>query len=110
MSKSQGNVVAPQEIIKTFGAEILRLWVSAEDYRDDVRISKEILNRLAEAYRKLRNTTRFLLGNLYDLKPTRLSQRPSPSWTAGSSSALKAFSEGVGRLTRDSSSTLFTMP
>ncbi len=69
MSKSLGNVVAPQEIIKTFGAEILRLWVSAEDYRDDVRISKEILNRLAEAYRKLRNTARFLLGNLYDFNP-----------------------------------------
>ena len=69
MSKSLGNVVAPQEIIKTFGAEILRLWVSAEDYRDDVRISKEILARLAEAYRKLRNTARFLLGNLHDFNP-----------------------------------------
>ena len=69
MSKSLGNVVAPQDIIKTFGAEILRLWVSAEDYRDDVRISKEILARLAEAYRKLRNTARFLLGNLHDFNP-----------------------------------------
>jgi len=66
MSKSLGNVVAPQEVIKTDGAEILRLWVSAEDYRDDVRISKEILERLTEAYRKIRNTCRFLLGNLYD--------------------------------------------
>ncbi len=69
MSKSLGNVIAPQETIKGFGAEILRLWVSAEDYRDDVRISKEILNRLVEAYRKLRNTARFLLGNLYDFDP-----------------------------------------
>ena len=66
MSKSLGNVVAPQEVIKTNGAEILRLWVSAEDYREDVRISKEILDRLNEAYRKIRNTCRFLIGNLYD--------------------------------------------
>lgn len=66
MSKSLGNVVAPQEVIKSNGAEILRLWVSAEDYRDDVRISKEILDRLTEAYRKIRNTCRFLLGNVYD--------------------------------------------
>ncbi|MBI5640669.1 MAG: isoleucine--tRNA ligase [Nitrospirae bacterium] len=66
MSKSLGNVIAPQEIIKNFGAEILRIWVSAEDYQDDIRISKEILNRLTEAYRKIRNTCRFLLGNLHD--------------------------------------------
>ncbi|MFZ5907786.1 MAG: isoleucine--tRNA ligase [Nitrospirota bacterium] len=66
MSKSLGNVVAPQEVIKTNGAEILRLWVSAEDYRDDIRISKEILERLTEAYRKIRNTCRFLLGNIFD--------------------------------------------
>lgn len=66
MSKSLGNVVAPHEVIKTNGAEILRLWVSAEDYRDDIRISKEILDRLTEAYRKIRNTCRFLLGNIYD--------------------------------------------
>jgi len=66
MSKSLGNVVAPQEVIKANGAEILRLWVSAEDYRDDIRISKEIIDRLTEAYRKIRNTARFLLGNLSD--------------------------------------------
>ncbi|HEX9880007.1 MAG TPA: isoleucine--tRNA ligase, partial [Candidatus Binatia bacterium] len=71
MSKSLGNVIAPQEIIKNFGAEILRLWTAAEDYRDDVRISKEILTRLVEAYRKLRNTARFLLGNLYDFDPEK---------------------------------------
>jgi isoleucyl-tRNA synthetase len=64
MSKSLGNVVVPQEVIKANGAEILRLWVSAEDYTEDVRISKEILDRLTEAYRKIRNTCRFLLGNL----------------------------------------------
>ena len=71
MSKSAGNVVAPQEVIKQYGAEILRLWVSAEDYKDDIRISKEILTRLAEAYRRIRNTCRFLLGNLYDFNPEK---------------------------------------
>ncbi|HDM76788.1 MAG TPA: isoleucine--tRNA ligase, partial [Deltaproteobacteria bacterium] len=69
MSKSLGNVIYPDEVIKKYGAEILRLWVSAEDYRDDIRISTEILKRLAEAYRRIRNTCRFLLGNLYDFDP-----------------------------------------
>jgi len=71
MSKSLGNVIAPQEIIKKSGAEILRLWVAAEDFREDVRISDEILNRLIEAYRRLRNTARFLISNLYDYDPER---------------------------------------
>ena len=70
MSKSAGNVVAPQDVIKQSGAEILRLWVSAQDYREDLRISEEILNHLIEAYRKIRNTSRFLLSNLYDFDPT----------------------------------------
>lgn len=69
MSKSLGNVIAPEEIIRQYGAEILRLWVSAEDYRDDIRISPDILKRLSEAYRRIRNTCRFLLGNLYDFAP-----------------------------------------
>jgi isoleucyl-tRNA synthetase len=69
MSKSLGNVVAPQEVIQRYGAEVLRLWVAAEDYRDDVRISEEILSRLAEGYRRIRNTCRYLLGNLYDFDP-----------------------------------------
>ncbi|PKL52033.1 MAG: isoleucine--tRNA ligase [Nitrospira bacterium HGW-Nitrospira-1] len=75
MSKSLGNVIAPQEIIKNFGAEILRIWVSAEDYKDDIRISKEILSRLTEAYRKIRNTCRFLLGNIYDFDHQDYSDR-----------------------------------
>ncbi|WP_353684975.1 isoleucine--tRNA ligase [Thermodesulfovibrio sp. 3907-1M] len=66
MSKSLGNVIAPQEIIKSNGADIVRLWVSAEDYRDDIKLSQEILSRLTEAYRKIRNTLRYLLGNIYD--------------------------------------------
>ncbi|WP_027389990.1 isoleucine--tRNA ligase [Chrysiogenes arsenatis] len=69
MSKSVGNVVAPDQIIKKFGADILRLWVAAEDYRDDLRISDEIMNRLAESYRRIRNTARYMLGNLYDFNP-----------------------------------------
>jgi isoleucyl-tRNA synthetase len=66
MSKSQGNVIAPQEIIAKHGAEVLRLWVAAMDYRDDIHLSKEILTRLVEGYRRIRNTCRYLLGNLSD--------------------------------------------
>ena len=67
MSKSVGNVVAPQEVIDKHGAEVLRLWVSSVDYREDIRISDEILNRLVDAYRRIRNTCRYLLGNIGDL-------------------------------------------
>ena len=60
MSKSLGNVIAPEEIIEKYGAEILRLWATYEDYRDDIKISKDIINRLVETYRRVRNTLRFL--------------------------------------------------
>ncbi|MFQ5560757.1 MAG: isoleucine--tRNA ligase, partial [Nitrospinota bacterium] len=66
MSKSAGNVISPQEIISKYGAEIIRLWVSSENYREDIRLSDEILKRLSEAYRKIRNTFRYMLGNLHD--------------------------------------------
>ncbi len=69
MSKSIGNVVAPQEIIEKHGAEVLRLWVASENYQEDLRISDEILGRLVDAYRKIRNTCRFILGNLSDFDP-----------------------------------------
>ncbi|MFH0790488.1 MAG: isoleucine--tRNA ligase [Candidatus Omnitrophota bacterium] len=69
MSKSQGNVISPQEIIKNYGADILRLWAASSDYNEDIRISPEILSRLSEAYRKIRNTIRFILSNLYDFNP-----------------------------------------
>jgi isoleucyl-tRNA synthetase len=69
MSKSVGNVVAPEDVIKKFGADILRLWVAAVDYRDDTRISQEILTRIAEAYRRVRNTCRYILGNISDFDP-----------------------------------------
>lgn len=69
MSKSLGNVIAPEKVIKQYGAEILRLWVSASDYRDDIRISDTILKQLTDGYRRIRNTSRFLLGNLNDFDP-----------------------------------------
>lgn len=69
MSKSCGNVISPLEIIKDYGADILRMWVASSDYNEDIRISKEILTRLSEAYRKIRNTAKFILSNLYDFNP-----------------------------------------
>jgi isoleucyl-tRNA synthetase len=71
MSKSVGNVIAPKKVVDKYGAEILRLWVSASDYRDDIRISDNILNQLSDAYRRIRNTCRFILGNLHDFDPER---------------------------------------
>jgi len=66
MSKSLGNIIAPEEIIEKYGAEILRLWVTYEDYRDDIKISKEMVDRIVETYRRIRNTFRFLHANLHD--------------------------------------------
>jgi isoleucyl-tRNA synthetase len=71
MSKSRGNVIAPQKIIQQMGADILRLWIASSDYSADIRISDEIIKQLAEAYRRIRNTIRFLLGNLNDFDPLR---------------------------------------
>lgn len=71
MSKSLGNVIAPQEIIEKYGADILRLWVASTDYRNDIRISDQILSNLVESYRRIRNTARFLLGNLSDFVPSK---------------------------------------
>lgn len=71
MSKSLGNGIAPSDIINKYGADILRLWVASSDYQTDVRISNEILKQLSEAYRKIRNTARFILGNLGDFDPDR---------------------------------------
>ncbi len=69
MSKSLGNVTAPEDVIKKFGADVLRLWVAAQDYRDDSRISQEILTRVSESYRRIRNTCRYILGNISDFDP-----------------------------------------
>ncbi len=68
MSKSAGNGIAPDEIIKQFGADVLRLWVTTQDYTEDMRLGKNLLNQTADAYRKIRNTLRFLLGNLVGFK------------------------------------------
>lgn len=69
MSKSMGNVIAPHEVIKTLGADILRLWVASIDYRTEIAASNEILTRISETYRRVRNTARFFLANLHDFNP-----------------------------------------
>ena len=69
MSKSQGNGISPQEVIKQYGADVLRLWVASCDYQSDVNISFDILKQTSESYRKIRNTARYILGNLSDFDP-----------------------------------------
>jgi isoleucyl-tRNA synthetase len=76
MSKSAGNVVAPQKVIKNLGADILRLWVAATDYRAEMSISDEILTRMADSYRRIRNTSRYLLANLDGFDPVRHAVSP----------------------------------
>ncbi|WP_070990109.1 isoleucine--tRNA ligase [Halofilum ochraceum] len=71
MSKSLGNVIAPQTVMETLGADIIRLWVAAADYRAEMAVSDEILKRMTDSYRRMRNTARFLLGNLHDFDPAR---------------------------------------
>jgi isoleucyl-tRNA synthetase len=70
-SKSLGNVVAPQKVMSTLGADVLRLWVSATDYANEMSVSDEILKRMADSYRRIRNTVRYLLGNLHGFDPKR---------------------------------------
>ncbi|MCL4780840.1 MAG: isoleucine--tRNA ligase [Gammaproteobacteria bacterium] len=69
MSKSLGNVVAPQPVVNALGADVLRLWVASTDYRGEMNVSQEILKRMADSYRRMRNTARFLLGNLHGFDP-----------------------------------------
>jgi len=107
MHKSKGNVVAPEQIIRKHGAEVLRLWVAAEDYRDDIRISPDILERLTESYRKIRNTIRFLLGTS---TISRRSGTPSRTnvwrkWTGTHSSCSTGSRGRCGTPTRATSST-----
>ena len=71
MSKSLGNGIEPQDIMKTLGADILRLWIASADYSNEMSLSQEILKRNADAYRRIRNTARFLLGNLHGFEPSR---------------------------------------
>jgi len=70
MSKSLGNTIVPQEVIKESGAEIIRLWVAMTEFTEELRVSKEILTRVVDVYRKLRNTCRILVANLYDFDPS----------------------------------------
>ncbi len=71
MSKSLGNVVAPQKVVDSLGADVLRLWVASTDYRNEMTVSDEILKRVADSYRRIRNTARFLLGNLDGFDPVK---------------------------------------
>jgi isoleucyl-tRNA synthetase len=77
MSKSLGNVVAPQKVMNSLGADVLRLWVSATDYANEIGVSDEILKRMAESYRRMRNTVRFLLGNMHGFDPERDAVKPA---------------------------------
>ncbi len=93
MSKSLGNVISPQDVIKERGAEVLRLWVSMVNYIDDMRLSDEILERNVEAYRKIRNTFRYILGNIADFSPADHlvpdgSMRPLDRWAMMQLTAL----------------------
>ena len=81
MSKSLGNGIEPQDIMKTLGADILRLWIASADYSNEMSLSQEILKRNADAYRRIRNTARFLLGNLHGFDPARA---PASRWTTWS--------------------------
>ena len=71
MSKSKGNVIAPQKVMNVYGADVLRLWIAATDYRSEMNVSDEILKRIADAYRRIRNTSRYLLSNLDDFDPNK---------------------------------------
>ena len=77
MSKSLGNVIAPQKVMSTLGADILRLWVAATDYANEITVSDTILKHMADSYRRMRNTFRFLLGNLHGFDPAKHSVKPA---------------------------------
>ena len=97
MSKSLGNVVEPQAIIARSGAEILRLWAAMVDFREEVRIGPEILDRVVEAYRKIRNTCRILVANLYDFDPSA-DQVPLDRLPELDRYALARYAEAAGRI------------
>jgi len=94
-SKSLGNVVAPQKVMSTLGADVLRLWVSATDYANEMSVSDEILKRMADSYRRIRNTVRYLLGNLHGFDPKRDAVAPGEllaldRWALARTAALQA--------------------
>jgi isoleucyl-tRNA synthetase len=99
MSKSLGNVVTPQDVIKESGAEIIRLWVAMTEYTEELRVSKEILTRVIDLYRKLRNTCRILLANLYDFDPAA-DMVPADRLQAVDRYALARYAEAAERMLR----------
>jgi isoleucyl-tRNA synthetase len=102
-SKSSQNFEPPEKLLNTLGAEILRLWVAAVDYRGDITLSPEILRRMTDAYRRIRNTARFLLGNLYDFDPQRDALDPAllPTLDAWALDNLAALLDRLNRAYRD---------
>jgi isoleucyl-tRNA synthetase len=99
MHKSLGNVISPQDVIKKVGADVVRWWALATDWRTDVRIGDEILQHVADAYRKVRNTFRFLLGNLADFMPA--DALPEGRLTAVDRAFAGALTAGVARMRRE---------
>ena len=99
MSKSLGNTIVPQEVIKESGAEIIRLWVSMTEFTEELRVSREILTRVVDAYRKIRNTCRILLANLYDFNP-ETDLLPVNELTPVDRFALARYAEATQRMLR----------
>jgi len=99
MSKSRGNAIVPQEVIKESGAEIIRLWVAMTEFTEELRVSKEILTRVVDVYRKLRNTCRILVANLYDFDPAA-DMVPYERLDVVDRYALARYAEGAERMRR----------
>ncbi len=99
MSKSLGNAISPQDVIKESGAEIIRLWVSMTEFTEELRVSKEILTRVVDVYRKLRNTCRILVANLYDFDPA-MDMVPVDALDEVDRFALARYAEAAQRMIR----------
>ena len=107
MSKSLGNVIAPQKVADTLGAEIIRLWVASSDYSGELSLSDEILKRVVESYRRLRNTLRFLLANVSDFDPAT-DMLPVDEWLEIDRYALALMRASARARSRTTSTTSFT--
>jgi isoleucyl-tRNA synthetase len=99
MHKSAGNAIPPEDVIGKYGADVVRLWVASEDYRNDIRVSYELFGQVAEAYRRIRNTARFLLGNLSDFDPAR-DALPEEQWPELDRFAWQRFKRLAGKIER----------
>ena len=107
MSKSLGNGIAPEDILKQYGADVMRLWVASSDYRQDMRISKDMLKHLSQNYLKIRNTARYILGNLADFDP-KTDAVAYTDLTDLDKWALMKLNELTARVTTATSSTPFS--